>query len=87
MTEIYLIRHTQAEGNRYRMMQGFWDGGVTDLGKKQIEALEERLAALEEEMGLPENSTDPQKLMTLDKEAASIRKDLDDLYEKWETLS
>ena len=42
MTEIYLIRHTQAEGNRYRMMQGFWDGGVTDLGKKQIEALEER---------------------------------------------
>lgn len=42
MTEIYLIRHAQAEGNRYRMMQGFWDGGVTDLGKKQIEALEER---------------------------------------------
>ena len=55
--------------------------------EEQIEALEERLAALEEEMGLPENSTDPQKLMTLDKEAASIRKDLDDLYEKWETLS
>ena len=29
MTEIYLIRHTQAEGNRYRMMQGYWDGEVT----------------------------------------------------------
>ena len=55
--------------------------------EEQIEALEERLTALEEEMGLPENSTDPQKLITLDKEAASIRKDLDDLYEKWETLS
>ena len=55
--------------------------------EEQIEALEERLTALEEEMGLPENSTDPQKLMTLDKEAASIRKDLDGLYEKWETLS
>ena len=29
MTEIYLIRHTQAEGNRYRIMQGHWDGDVT----------------------------------------------------------
>lgn len=44
MTEIYLIRHTQAEGNRYRMMQGFWDGEVTDMGRMQIEALAERFA-------------------------------------------
>ena len=29
MTELYLIRHAQAEGNRYHMMQGHWDGGVT----------------------------------------------------------
>ena len=29
MTEIFLIRHTQAEGNLYRMMQGHWDGDVT----------------------------------------------------------
>ena len=43
MTEIYLIRHTQAEGNLYRMMQGHWDGGVTALGRKQIDALAERL--------------------------------------------
>ena len=35
MTEIYLIRHTQAEGNRYRMMQGYWDGEVTALGLRQ----------------------------------------------------
>lgn len=42
MTEIYLIRHTQAEGNLYRMMQGHWDGKVTELGYKQIEALAER---------------------------------------------
>lgn len=42
MTEIYLIRHTQAEGNLYRMMQGHWDGDVTDLGKLQIRALAER---------------------------------------------
>ena len=42
MTEIYLIRHCQAEGNRYRMMQGFWDGEVTALGLQQIDALAER---------------------------------------------
>lgn len=42
MTEIFLIRHTQAEGNLYRMMQGHWDGNVTELGWQQIEALAER---------------------------------------------
>ena len=39
MKEIYLVRHTQAEGNRYRMLQGSWDGRVTKLGKRQVEAL------------------------------------------------
>ena len=42
MTEIYLIRHTQAEGNLYHMMQGHWDGDITALGAKQIDALAER---------------------------------------------
>ena len=42
MTYIYLIRHTQAEGNRYRMMQGQWDGSITQMGEKQIEALSKR---------------------------------------------
>lgn len=42
MTVIYLIRHAQAEGNLYRMMQGHWDGGVTDLGRAQIACLAER---------------------------------------------
>ncbi len=46
MTEIYLIRHTQAEGNLYRMMQGHWDGDVTDLGKLQIQALAERFRSV-----------------------------------------
>ena len=32
MTEIYIIRHAQSEGNLYRMMQGNWDGDVTPLG-------------------------------------------------------
>ena len=46
MTEIYLIRHAQAEGNRYRIMQGHWDGGVTELGRRQIELLRQRLQPL-----------------------------------------
>ena len=46
MTEIYLIRHTQAEGNRYRMMQGYWDGEVTALGLRQADALGRRFAKL-----------------------------------------
>ena len=47
MTEIYLIRHTQAEGNRFRIFQGHWDGGVTDTGRRQIRLLEERLEGLD----------------------------------------
>lgn len=43
MTEIYLIRHAQAEGNLYRMMQGHWDGDVTELGRRQIDALALRM--------------------------------------------
>ena len=39
MTEIYVIRHVQAEGNLYRHMQGHWDGDVTPVGRRQMEAL------------------------------------------------
>lgn len=39
MTEIYVIRHVQAEGNLYRLMQGHWDGDITLLGEKQRDAL------------------------------------------------
>ena len=46
MTEIYLIRHAQAEGNRFRIMQGHWDGGVTALGRRQIALLSDRLRDL-----------------------------------------
>ena len=42
MTEIYVIRHVQAEGNLYRHMQGHWDGDVTSLGVRQRDALAER---------------------------------------------
>ena len=46
MTEIYLIRHSQAEGNRYRMIQGSWDGEITEMGRRQIDALAERFAEI-----------------------------------------
>ena len=39
MTEIYVIRHVQAEGNLYRHMQGHWDGDVTPMGVMQRDAL------------------------------------------------
>ena len=43
MTKIYLIRHVQAEGNLYRMMQGHWDGEATALGLRQAVLLGERM--------------------------------------------
>ena len=46
MTEIYLIRHTQAEGNLYRAMQGHWDGDVTALGLLEIDALAARFRSV-----------------------------------------
>ncbi len=46
MTEIFLVRHTQAEGNVYRMMQGYWDGGVTEAGILQQQALRERFLSV-----------------------------------------
>lgn len=43
MTKVYLIRHAEAEGNYYRRIQGQWDGGITNLGFTQIDALAERM--------------------------------------------
>ena len=42
MTEFYLIRHVQTEGNLYRVMQGHYDGAVTALGLRQADLLAER---------------------------------------------
>ena len=46
MTELYLIRHAQAVGNLYRMMQGHWDGEVTRQGYSQIRALADRFRSI-----------------------------------------
>ncbi|MEG2377591.1 MAG: GNAT family N-acetyltransferase [Clostridia bacterium] len=44
MTDIYLIRHAEADGNIYRRAHGHYDGYITDNGYKQIEALRARFA-------------------------------------------
>ena len=43
MTTIYLIRHAEAEGNLYRVVQGHRDSTLTDRGWRQVRALEKRL--------------------------------------------
>lgn len=42
MTKIFLIRHAEAEGNLYRIIQGHMNSSVTARGYKQIDALSER---------------------------------------------
>lgn len=42
MTKIFLIRHAEAEGNLYRIIQGHMNSSITKQGYKQIDALAER---------------------------------------------
>jgi probable phosphoglycerate mutase len=42
MTKTFIIRHAEAEGNLYRRGQGHFDGKITPLGQRQIDALAER---------------------------------------------
>jgi probable phosphoglycerate mutase len=42
LTQIYLIRHAEAEGNIYRRYQGHYDSLITERGKRQIAALARR---------------------------------------------
>ena len=42
MTDLYLIRHAEAEGNLYRRPQGQYDSNITPLGRRQVAALAER---------------------------------------------
>lgn len=42
MTTVYLIRHAEATGNRYRRCHGQYDSVITDLGYRQIAALAKR---------------------------------------------
>lgn len=42
MTTVFMIRHAEAEGNLYRIVQGQFDSCITPRGRKQIAALAER---------------------------------------------
>lgn len=42
MTELYLIRHAEAEGNVFRRLHGQYNSRITPNGQKQIAALEQR---------------------------------------------
>ena len=44
MTTIYLIRHAEADGNRYRRAHGWFNSVITDRGYRQIAALAARFA-------------------------------------------
>ncbi|MBQ9618459.1 MAG: GNAT family N-acetyltransferase [Oscillibacter sp.] len=46
MTTIYLIRHAEAEGNLYRIVQGHRDSNLTDRGWRQVRALQKRFAGV-----------------------------------------
>ncbi len=83
LTDSALKRREQKEANTLRRRQ------ENELKKteERIEALEAQIKALEEEMALPENASDPQRLMELDGRAAAAKTELDGLYEKWEELS
>lgn len=47
MTEIYFIRHAEAEGNVFRRLHGQYNSGVTPNGRRQIEALRRRFETVE----------------------------------------
>lgn len=46
MTQIYLIRHAEAEGNLYRIAQGQDNSNLTDRGWRQVRALEQRFTEI-----------------------------------------
>ena len=46
MTEIYLIRHAEAEGNVFRRLHGHYDGLLTPRGMKQVKCVEKRFESI-----------------------------------------
>ena len=55
--------------------------------EERIEELEQLIAALGEEMTLPENTTNSFQLTELSKKQAAANEELEQLYETWERLS
>ena len=42
MTDLYIVRHCEAVGNRDRTFQGVSDCDITELGQKQLDHLADR---------------------------------------------
>lgn len=47
MTNIYIIRHAEAEGNIYRRIHGHYNSRITANGYRQIEALKRRFSSVD----------------------------------------
>lgn len=45
-TDVYIVRHGEAEGNLYRRAQGHTDGDLTDMGMRQLEVLRKRFEGI-----------------------------------------
>lgn len=62
---------------------------ANDLKKteQRIEELETQIASLEEEMAQPEVATNSGKLNELSLQHASLSEELNELYDKWESLA
>lgn len=42
MTDVYIVRHCEAQGNHKRLFQGSTDCDITELGRRQLEYLSKR---------------------------------------------
>lgn len=47
MTDLYLVRHCEAEGNRKRTFQGHTNCDITSCGQRQLDSLAERFKNIE----------------------------------------
>ena len=45
-TEVYIVRHGEAEGNLYRRAQGHSNGNLTEMGLRQVELLRKRFKGI-----------------------------------------
>ena len=73
MTELYLVRHCEAQGNVDRVVQGILDTEVTEMGKLQLEHLAKRFDSIDVDVVL----ASPLKRTRATAHAIADRKGLD----------
>ncbi|MCL2634406.1 MAG: histidine phosphatase family protein [Oscillospiraceae bacterium] len=77
MTEIYIVRHCEAEGNTSGFFQGITDCGITERGQLQLELLKERF----HNINLDVIYTSPLKRTMLTAEAVQGGRDIEIIKE------